>query len=294
MTHFDRSAMLVFYVFIFFSLLGMVNRSDYLASKETKTDLERLEKLSGFQIKILKAALHRYPKAKRIVYSTCSIYTQENEEVVKEVLASSLRYTLVPADKYLAAPWHNFGSPKYGDIGKYCLYSKPESDHTNGFFVAVLERLEKGEANPFAVVDLERRQKGVDDDVKIVGVTQLKGSKKSKTKKGKSNNEQNGNAKNCESRGKEDNSQNGTKESNSDTERTITDKKVSKIKKTKLKTNNHHANENEENSANVEITTKTNGKKRNAEDSEIKIKKKKRKSKGSDWDVSYISSNEYQ
>lgn len=147
--------------------------------------MDRLEKLAGFQIKILKTALRSFPKAKRIVYSTCSLYTQENEEVVKEVLASNTKFKLVPADKFLAAPWNSFGSSKYGDIGKYCLYSKPEKDHTNGFFVAVFEKLEEGEENPFIVIDLERKPKG--NDVEFVSVTI---DKKNKNKKRKTSNKE--------------------------------------------------------------------------------------------------------
>lgn len=167
----------------------MVDRPDF----NSKVNVDRLDKLAGFQIKILKTALHRFPKAKRIVYSTCSLYTQENEAVVKEVLASSLKYKLVPADKYLPAGWNNFGSPKFDDIGKFTLYSRPEKDYTNGFFVAVFERLEDGEENSFAVVDLERKprkKKGVEEDVEIVGVVKLgKDKKNGKNKKKQANNE---------------------------------------------------------------------------------------------------------
>lgn len=168
--------------FITHYILGIVDRNDFGNKREIKTNLDRLEKLAGFQIKILKTALNRFPKAKRIVYSTCSLYTQENEEVVKEVLASNTKFKLVPADKFLTAPWNSFGSAKYGDIGKFCLYSRPEKDHTNGFFVAVFERLEEGEENPFIVIDLERKPKGK-KDVEIVSVTTIKKKNKNKKKK---------------------------------------------------------------------------------------------------------------
>lgn len=147
-----------------------------------KTNLDRLEKLAGFQILMLKAAFRRFPKAKRIVYSTCSVYSQENEEVVREVLASSTSFKLVPASKCLAAPWKSFGSLKYGDIGKFCLYSRPEKDYTNGFFIAVFERLEQGEENPFGVIDLEKKADS-DDDIKIVEASSEIRKKKNKRKK---------------------------------------------------------------------------------------------------------------
>lgn len=47
----------------------------------------RLTALSAFQLKLLLHAFH-FPKARRITYSTCSIYAEENEHVVTKALAS--------------------------------------------------------------------------------------------------------------------------------------------------------------------------------------------------------------
>lgn len=49
----------------------------------------RLTTLSGFQITLLLHALS-YPHAKRVTYSTCSIYAQENEHVVVSALLSPI------------------------------------------------------------------------------------------------------------------------------------------------------------------------------------------------------------
>lgn len=136
--------------FLFFSLSflsGITNRIKP-DDEEEVVQPERLRKLKGFQIKILKHALRNFPKAKRVVYSTCSKYKEENEEVVKDVLQSSRFFKLVPCKDALLGKWLNFGSSDYGDIGSYCLYSKPDKDLTIGFFVAVFERLEDGEENP--------------------------------------------------------------------------------------------------------------------------------------------------
>ncbi|CAH2354985.1 25S rRNA (cytosine(2278)-C(5))-methyltransferase [[Candida] railenensis] len=48
-------------------------------------DTERLNKLAGFQFKIMKHALS-YPSARKVVYSTCSIHPHENERVVVDLL----------------------------------------------------------------------------------------------------------------------------------------------------------------------------------------------------------------
>lgn len=49
----------------------------------------RLTALSTFQLKLLLHAFH-FPKARRITYSTCSIYAEENEHVVIKALGSSI------------------------------------------------------------------------------------------------------------------------------------------------------------------------------------------------------------
>ncbi|KAI9884832.1 MAG: hypothetical protein M1823_003358 [Watsoniomyces obsoletus] len=49
---------------------------------------DRLQALSAFQLKMLRHAF-RFPSARRIVYSTCSVYAEENEHVVAHALESS-------------------------------------------------------------------------------------------------------------------------------------------------------------------------------------------------------------
>ncbi|KAH3662610.1 hypothetical protein OGAPHI_005862 [Ogataea philodendri] len=46
---------------------------------------ERLKKLASFQASIMKHAM-KFPNARKIVYSTCSIHAQENEQVVVDLL----------------------------------------------------------------------------------------------------------------------------------------------------------------------------------------------------------------
>ena len=50
---------------------------------------DRLEALSAFQLKLLLHAF-RFPKGKRVTYSTCSIHAEENEHVVVKALNSPL------------------------------------------------------------------------------------------------------------------------------------------------------------------------------------------------------------
>lgn len=48
-------------------------------------DPERLKALAAFQLRCLNHAL-KFPKLQNLVYSTCSIHTQENEEVMSVCL----------------------------------------------------------------------------------------------------------------------------------------------------------------------------------------------------------------
>lgn len=116
-----------------------------------KCNKSRLESLAGFQITILRHALTNFPNAKRVVYSTCSIYSEENEYVVQEVIQSVKHFKLMDLREQYETKWFNFGSKDFGDLGIRCVKARPESDLTNGFFVAVFERISNDEANEFFV-----------------------------------------------------------------------------------------------------------------------------------------------
>lgn len=119
---------------------GMVNRMDEVTDTENSKNIERLMKLAGFQIILLKHSL-KFPAVKRVVYSTCSIHEEENEYVVHEALkAFSGEFKLIPA----MPEWSHRGSEKF-EFGKLCLRTDPKVHLTNGFFVAVFERLSHGE-----------------------------------------------------------------------------------------------------------------------------------------------------
>jgi putative methyltransferase len=61
---------------------GIRNRND-----DTETiDEQRLKRLASLQIRMLTYALTNFPKVKRVTYSTCSIHSQENEQVVETIL----------------------------------------------------------------------------------------------------------------------------------------------------------------------------------------------------------------
>ncbi|KAI6772441.1 hypothetical protein HG530_003399 [Fusarium avenaceum] len=124
---------------------------------KSEKDLEaRLEALSSFQLVLLLHAF-RFPSAKKITYSTCSIHTQENERVVMRALESEIakeRGWRILARKDQVSgmrewPVRGLQEACEGDkeISEGCIRSyKDDGQGVMGFFVAGFVRT--GEENP--------------------------------------------------------------------------------------------------------------------------------------------------
>jgi putative methyltransferase len=119
-------------------------------SNESSTQQdERLQTLSYFQTKLLCHAM-KFPNVKRIVYSTCSLYSQENEDVVAAALEYNNNSSQDDSDrshrrifrvKEALPDWpHRLENQNY-DWASKCITSSLQEDGTDGFFVAVLERV---------------------------------------------------------------------------------------------------------------------------------------------------------
>jgi 16S rRNA C967 or C1407 C5-methylase (RsmB/RsmF family) len=100
-------------------------------------DSERVRALANFQVTILQHAL-RFPNLQRLVYSTCSVFREENEDVVAKVLpgAHKLGFTLETA----LPQW-----PRRGLEGSYTWSQQvarvhPSLDQADGFFLALFVR----------------------------------------------------------------------------------------------------------------------------------------------------------
>lgn len=118
---------------------GIVDRPKQ-SEVDGEVEPERLQNLQSIQVYLLRYALLNFPEVKRVVYSTCSVHPEENEQVVDEVLGNiGDAYRLVSIKDILKENWLNFSSPEY-NCGDKCLYSKPNVDFCNGFFVAIFER----------------------------------------------------------------------------------------------------------------------------------------------------------
>lgn len=117
---------------------GMTGR---LFSTPEEKETDRLVLLCGLQMRMLQHAMRAFYGARRIVYSTCSVHVEENEQVVARCLEACPEWELVKPAAF-AERWKHFGSPKWKHVGKKCFYAKPEVDLTDGFFVALFQRRE--------------------------------------------------------------------------------------------------------------------------------------------------------
>ncbi|KAJ0403689.1 hypothetical protein P43SY_003801 [Pythium insidiosum] len=136
---------------------GMTNRLDHLldiASSQEKQDLaeneyeddvaSRLQSLADFQLEALLKAFS-FPQVERVVYSTCSIFSKENEEVVAAALASAQnRDAARPFSLRQCLPtWPRRGLEVAGlsaEQANALVRADGHEDSTNGFFVAYFER----------------------------------------------------------------------------------------------------------------------------------------------------------
>ncbi|KAH9983082.1 S-adenosyl-L-methionine-dependent methyltransferase [Russula compacta] len=127
---------------------GIINRLDHLMESEAESSsaahTERLAKLSAFQFQMLRHAM-KFPGVEKIVYSTCSIHPEENEQVVYAALRSAEAiaggFRLAPRAAVLPA-WSRRGQPGILDDAdtEAVIRCSPGEDSTNGFFVSCFIR----------------------------------------------------------------------------------------------------------------------------------------------------------
>ncbi|RLV91839.1 25S rRNA [Spathaspora sp. JA1] len=140
-------------------------------------DKERLNRLAGFQFSIVKHAMS-FPKARKVVYSTCSIHATENEQVVIDLLRDreifERGWKLAPRD--LVIPnwerrgWEQeFSSIAYSNeecikLAGGCVRANPKEDGGIGFFAACFIRGDQYEAESNAEVEQEVHQEQEQED----------------------------------------------------------------------------------------------------------------------------------
>jgi len=123
-----------------------LNRPDY--TPDTDSDLQnRLRRLARFQTILLKHAMS-FPNVQKIVYSTCSIHAEENEQVVSTALKEMEGWRIVTRDEQVDGlrKWARRGlieeSPST-EVAEACIRCERGTDGTIGFFAVAFTRSPK-------------------------------------------------------------------------------------------------------------------------------------------------------
>jgi 16S rRNA (cytosine967-C5)-methyltransferase len=110
--------------------LGTLRRNPDLKARQ---DVTALAELNAKQRAILAAAASLVKPGGRLVYGTCSLLSEENEDIVTEFLASHPDFQLIPAGEILKRQGISLAASPY-------LHLYPHVHETDGFFAAVMER----------------------------------------------------------------------------------------------------------------------------------------------------------
>lgn len=110
--------------------LGTLRRNPDLKWRQNP---QSVEELTQKQTAILNAAARLPKPGGRLVYATCSLLQDENEQIVQQFLQQHPDYQLVPADATLQHLHIDLHTGNY-------LRLNPSEHNTDGFFAAILER----------------------------------------------------------------------------------------------------------------------------------------------------------
>ncbi|KAH9966239.1 S-adenosyl-L-methionine-dependent methyltransferase [Lactifluus volemus] len=176
---------------------GIVNRLDHLVETDTESSSvaqqERLAKLAAFQLQMLRHAM-KYPAVVKIVYSTCSVHPEENEQVVYAALQSAEAaaggFKLAPRAEVLPE-WSRRGQPGFLDDSEdteAVVRCSAVEDATNGFFVSCFVRpaeeiVVTGRKNTLEAQAGVKRKVHSEEDDKDGASTQLTLKRRRKRKK---------------------------------------------------------------------------------------------------------------
>ena len=112
--------------------LGTLRRNPDLKWRQTPEDLAEL---TVKQANILERAAKLTKAGGRLIYSTCSLLREENEQIAEQFLAKHPEFKLLNAAEILSSQQIAL------DTGDY-LKLLPHLHHTDGFFAAVFEKAE--------------------------------------------------------------------------------------------------------------------------------------------------------
>jgi 16S rRNA (cytosine967-C5)-methyltransferase len=119
--------------------LGTLRRNPALRWRIGQRDVRAL---MAQQSKILKAGAARVTKGGRLIYATCSILPEENERLIETFMRDRKDFKPVPVSEIW--PDAPASVPVPGGKDKPWFRLSPNMHGTDGFFVAVFERITKG------------------------------------------------------------------------------------------------------------------------------------------------------
>lgn len=124
----------------------------------------KVAQLAKAQLELILYAM-KLPNVQVVAYSTCSVYREENEDVVIGVLAQQNKFKCVKA----IPNWPHRGLegvPEFKKIAPLVCRATYEKDTTNGFFVARFERVaeEDGEERNNTTLKQQKKRKSETSD----------------------------------------------------------------------------------------------------------------------------------
>lgn len=117
--------------------LGTLRRNPDLKWRQTP---ESVAELSLKQASILRSAARLVKTGGRLVYATCSLLDEENEQVVAAFQAEHPEFVSLSAGEVLAAQGIDVGQGDHAGTATVRLSLSPHRQGTDGFFAAVLEK----------------------------------------------------------------------------------------------------------------------------------------------------------
>lgn len=140
------------------------NINDDMPVKAPLTLNDRLKNLQTFQISVIKHAM-KLPRLRYLVYSTCSIHTEENEDVVATILsqqndeitsssssssssgngsAVNSCWDVIAPQRFTSWTRRGVSHPGLTQSQSDCLIRCDPADQTSGFFVALFKKTVSG------------------------------------------------------------------------------------------------------------------------------------------------------
>ena len=107
--------------------IGLIRRKPDIRYRKESSDFVDLQKI---QLEILNSASKSLKKSGIMVYSTCTIFDEENFDVVRQFLESHPNFEQV-----------EISNEKPEVIKEGCLFITPEMYHTDGFFISKFKKI---------------------------------------------------------------------------------------------------------------------------------------------------------